>query len=372
MGLKKTGGGAQLLTNLAASARKKNNFFLSSTAAKGAGLRAPCQESSCGPHPESLMKSAKGKLINSSGRMHLLRVRRALVRLAGSAWKLQRCSTRIDAEPKLYVPKWGLPVAQGVFGTVTEVLCEVGSRVFEDETVLVVETDKLAFDVKASRSGVVSDILVSVGDEVVEHQPIYALLQRHAEPPQPLDGTEAAQRERRWAVQHMRHRAAAREEKERQWSQDQEERQRQQQDSPYGFSDWRRTRRQRQGESSWHDSSSSSRRHRQETTGKREGRNHGQSAHHEQHRFTSTVEPKPLSASEVGEMPLTRLVERVLLHKHNPPHCLGLRHNTSSAVVRRRYLQLALRLHPDKSDHVRASEAFTAIDDAFKSLRHAP
>ena len=38
-----------------------------------------------------------------------------------------------------------------------------------------IETDKVALDVKASKSGTVDEVLVSVGDEVKERQPLYAL-----------------------------------------------------------------------------------------------------------------------------------------------------------------------------------------------------
>ena len=45
----------------------------------------------------------------------------------------------------------------------------------ENEIVAVIETDKVALDVKASRSGIVEAVLVRVGDEVKEQQPLYSL-----------------------------------------------------------------------------------------------------------------------------------------------------------------------------------------------------
>ena len=54
-------------------------------------------------------------------------------------------------------------------------MAEVGQSVEENEVVAVVETDKVSLDIKASRSGVVKEVLVSVGDEVKELQALYAL-----------------------------------------------------------------------------------------------------------------------------------------------------------------------------------------------------
>ena len=75
----------------------------------------------------------------------------------------------------LNAPHWGLPRPEGVLGELVQLHCGVGSRVFEDETVAVIESDKLTIDMRARRGGVVSAILASVGDDVVEGQPIYAI-----------------------------------------------------------------------------------------------------------------------------------------------------------------------------------------------------
>ena len=285
-----------------------------------------------------------------------------------TALRWARCFS--SRTPKLYIPKWGLPVANGVFGEVSQVLCEVGSRVFEDETVLVVETDKLAFDVKASRSGVVSEVLVAVGDSVLEHQPVYTLMQPQEELPPPPPGSAAALRERRWAVQHEQERDAARAEQEQQWKQseqqqrkqqrDERQRRRSQQQRPF---DWRWTRRP------WRHESGGGWSQQGGATGGREG-----SWRHERRAAAwgaANTEPssQALTASELDAMPLGGLVERVLKHKHSPLACLGLPPTTAPPAVRRRYLQLALRLHPDKADHAQAREAFTAVDTSFRHLR---
>lgn len=40
---------------------------------------------------------------------------------------------------------------------------------------------------------------------------------------------------------------------------------------------------------------------------------------------------------------------------------------TTSQAVRKRYLALALRLHPDKAAHPRAHEAFSALEQAYST-----
>ena len=70
------------------------------------------------------------------------------------------------------MPKWGLPLADGVVGEVGEVLCGVGDAVRRDEVVVVVETDKVSVDIRAARDGVVAAVLSARGEEVSEGQPL--------------------------------------------------------------------------------------------------------------------------------------------------------------------------------------------------------
>ena len=70
-------------------------------------------------------------------------------------------------------------------------------------------------------------------------------------------------------------------------------------------------------------------------------------------------------------LPLVQLVPRVLSRRHDPRGCLGLDAAASAGAVRKRYLHLALRLHPDKAKHPQAPEAFTAIEAAWQKLRPA-
>ena len=68
-----------------------------------------------------------------------------------------------------------IPLAEGILGNIDSLLKEVGDSVEEDEVVAVVETDKVSLDVRAGRAGVVTEVLVSVGEEVKETQPLYVL-----------------------------------------------------------------------------------------------------------------------------------------------------------------------------------------------------
>ena len=64
--------------------------------------------------------------------------------------------------------------------------------------------------------------------------------------------------------------------------------------------------------------------------------------------------------------PLDALIEQVLTRSSCPFQVLGLEPSTSAAAVRKRYLRLALKLHPDKAAHVRAAEAFAALEHAYE------
>ena len=64
-------------------------------------------------------------------------------------------------------------------------------------------------------------------------------------------------------------------------------------------------------------------------------------------------------------------VQQVLLRGGCPFRCLGLERGASQEGVRKRYLALALRLHPDKAQHPQADEAFAALEGAYSRARDA-
>jgi hypothetical protein len=73
-------------------------------------------------------------------------------------------------------------------------------------------------------------------------------------------------------------------------------------------------------------------------------------------------------AADAPDPPLGELVAQVLRDRADPSRCLGLPPDAPAERVRKRYLQLAKRLHPDKSIDARAPEAFAALEHAYGVL----
>jgi pyruvate/2-oxoglutarate dehydrogenase complex dihydrolipoamide acyltransferase (E2) component len=88
-----------------------------------------------------------------------------------------------------------------IVGVLTELLCDVGSRFFMDEEVAVVETAKIAIGIRARHAGIVTAVLASVGDEVSEGRPIYAVARATTDLGVVPESLAA---ERRWADEHGR------------------------------------------------------------------------------------------------------------------------------------------------------------------------
>ena len=65
---------------------------------------------------------------------------------------------------------------------------------------------------------------------------------------------------------------------------------------------------------------------------------------------------------------LEQLIAHVIKHELCPHRCLGLAADAPRDLVRKRFLGLALRLHPDKVDHPEARDAFAAMQLAFQSM----
>ena len=65
---------------------------------------------------------------------------------------------------------------------------------------------------------------------------------------------------------------------------------------------------------------------------------------------------------------LEQLIAHVIKHELCPHRCLGLAADAPRDLVRKRFLGLALRLHPDKTDHPEARVAFAAMQLAFRSM----
>ena len=76
-----------------------------------------------------------------------------------------------------------VPLAEGVLGTVEELHVGPGDEVKEMDVIAVVETDKVSLDIRANRSGTVQVVLVELGEEVKERQPLFSLVEGTATAP---------------------------------------------------------------------------------------------------------------------------------------------------------------------------------------------
>ena len=82
---------------------------------------------------------------------------------------------------------------------------------------------------------------------------------------------------------------------------------------------------------------------------------------------TAEAAPAPSLASESS---IGAVIEAVL-RSACPYRRLGMHLHAPRDACRRSYLQLALRLHPDKCSHPRAKEAFAAVEEAFRTVAGA-
>lgn len=264
----------------------------------------------------------------------------------------------------LNAPTWGLPLPENILGTVTELWCDKGSRVNAGEDVAVIETDKVAVDVKASHSGIVMEVLVNVGDEVKIRQPIYAIdAQSDIE-------QQGEQRQRRvWAEQRAARLQRERDEAAKLWREHQEQRRngRNRWESPEWQWRWQGSARQRAGPGAGGASSDG---HHQRGPHFFRFRKSAGPAAQPSESPSSAPSAHVLQPNEIRNMALDSLVDHVLRSNTtaNAYACLGLTSGASPATLRKRYLDLALRLHPDKAEHPRAREAFAIMDDAFRRL----
>ena len=84
----------------------------------------------------------------------------------------------------------------------------------------------------------------------------------------------------------------------------------------------------------------------------------------------SETPPMSLSADAMLSVEVGQLVEHTLRYRLKPYHCIGvLQHQPMQPTeLRKRYLQLARRLHPDKNGHPQAQEAFRVMCEAFRQV----
>jgi pyruvate/2-oxoglutarate dehydrogenase complex dihydrolipoamide acyltransferase (E2) component len=231
-------------------------------------------------------------------------------------------------------PTWGVPTHPGdTLGTVEELLVPVGARVLEGETMAVVETDKVAAEVKAPHDGVVSAVLVALGDEVKEKQAVYELVGNGAEGPD--DGGAG----RMWAAELHEKQLAEKREAERHWQTWQRR--------------WRRQQRERMEEQrkrwdAWH-----SQRQRFGTPWWQRERE----ARWERQRWRAQGEQRtnsrrgPLTSAPLGRAhTVSRLADgpvKQALMASDHYTALGLPRSCTSSDVKAAFRRLAHQLHPD-------------------------
>ena len=122
---------------------------------------------------------------------------RPFLRHTGSLQAGEPCSVHVP-EVDIYLKHHG--GGDGSIGTISEILCDVGSRFDEDEEVASIETDKVVVSVRARHSGVVTAVRCCVGDEVKEGTLIYETMRHVAA--KGMQGAGGG--ERFWKEEHQR------------------------------------------------------------------------------------------------------------------------------------------------------------------------
>ena len=62
------------------------------------------------------------------------------------------------------------------------------------------------------------------------------------------------------------------------------------------------------------------------------------------------------------------MISHVLRHKQSAHRCLCMPRTATKSEMRKHYLKLARRLHPDKAKHAQAQEAFHVMCAAFNRV----
>ena len=270
----------------------------------------------------------------------------------------------------LDMPQWGLPLADGVVGEVGEVLCGVGDAVKRDEPVVVVETDKVSVDIRASRDGVVAAVLAVEGDEVSEGQPLlrFAFESETAEQQGPRD----------WADAHRRRRLAQAEEAQLRFEQWQV---RWQKEQAARWAQWRSDREgawwrgqaqaqaQRAWGHTWQRQQQQGQQQGQQQQGQQGQRQQGQRQHKRQRTAASAPGAAGAGSSEWGKLPAGEVRRLLLSSSHYA--ALGLARDASQADVRQAFRRVAMVVHPDRFHALPDSPLAAAAPEAFLRLQQA-
>jgi len=253
------------------------------------------------------------------------------MRLPRAARLIRYTSMPAIVTTNVLAPTWGVPTHPGdTLGTVEELLVPVGAMVLEGETMAVVETDKVAAEVRAPHDGVVKAVLVTIGDEVKEKQPIYEMVMASADASGGGDS-------RQWAYDLLEQKLAEAREAElnwqawqRRWKEQQRKRMAEQQQK---WERWQRRNFERPWWRRQHDS-------------RWERRWSGQQQQQQQQGASQRAAPGSSASSgataTLGEGP----IKRTLLATDHYGR-LGVSRAASTAMVKAAFRKLAHKLHPD-------------------------
>ena len=206
---------------------------------------------------------------------------------------------------------------------VSELACTVGDRIHTKETVAVLDTDKVSVQVQSHMQGVISKVLVTLGQEVHGHQAIYALYSADTESA-PHDS-----RRRLWAKRRQDQLDELRREEDLNWESAKTKW------TPHWT--WRRLCGEQSRRSSQFSSVNS---------------------------FTPRATSKQSLSNKGQKLGVTLQVLSATTHYD----ALYVKRSASTAELNRAFRKLALLVHPDHSSSDRASEAFVRLRQAHTVL----
>ncbi|MDP6095150.1 MAG: carboxyl transferase domain-containing protein [Gammaproteobacteria bacterium] len=90
----------------------------------------------------------------------------------------QQQTKLVDAEKETLDESWMLSPMQG---TIVDVLVSVGDEVMEGATLAIMDSMKMEHEIKAGYSGVIDEVSVRTGDTLYEQQPIMSLIEKEIE-----------------------------------------------------------------------------------------------------------------------------------------------------------------------------------------------
>jgi DnaJ family protein B protein 12 len=295
------------------------------------------------------------------------------------------CNLPMVREKPILAPKWprGDLHTIGLLGTLEELLCDVGARVREDETVAIIETDKVSVDVKSPATGVIVAVLATCGEAVDERQPLY-ILREEAAVGSGAEGTESSEHTeaREWARRRAERLDHQQEEQERLW-----ETQRERMRPDWQWSRQRSHRTHYTQHASGGDAQGSQRRTTQREKQQWQQWQQRQQRAHESARARTRWWEWSRGAETAGAgtsagsvprssgtipfatgTPCTESPVARVLAASGHYEVLGVPRGASSAEIKRAFNRCAMQVHPDRCDAANAQEAMVRLGLAYHAL----